>query len=314
MNSTSEQRAANGEGRRAKREERRIVDSYITYLTVEKGLARNSVEAYRRDLTDFLTLLAARGWRLERVQRQELGKYLEELHGRLSPSTIARRIVSLRSFFKFLLLDGYLNHDPSEALTTPKMPQSLPHYLTSDQVEHLLATPDTESTHGLRDRAMLEVLYATGLRASELVGLRLGDLDLEEGLLRTLGKGSKERLVPLGDAAVKWVIRFRAEADARFRKRNPSSPFLFLTQQGGAMSRHYFWRLVKRYGQQAGIRLSLSPHVLRHSFATHLLENGADLRAVQLMLGHADISTTQIYTHVNLGRLKAVYDQAHPRA
>jgi integrase/recombinase XerD len=225
-----------------------------------------------------------------------------------------RKVAALRSFFRFLLLDGFIAHDPTETLETPKTWRALPKYLTVDEVNQLLQQPDLGTPQGIRDRAMLEVLYATGLRVSELVGLKLSDLNFEVGFLRTLGKGAKERIVPIGDSAIEATTAYLEQAYPKYKSKNPTTPFLFLSQKGGAMTRQNFWVLVEKYGKRVGLASRLSPHVLRHSFATHLLENGADLRAVQLMLGHADISTTQIYTHVTRERLRRVYRKYHPRA
>ena len=287
--------------------------SYLGYLRVEKGLAENTVVAYRRDVSHFLDCLKSSRVALEEVDRRRLQDYLIELYGEVSPRTMARRIVALRSFFRFLLLDGYLSQDPTETLESPRLWRSLPSYLTAQQVEQLLALPDVTTSLGLRNRAMLEVLYGSGLRVSELVNLKIQDLRLDLGIVRTMGKGSKERLVPVGDSAREWVERYLAQSRTHLARRRAPTQVLFLSQKGGAMSRQNFWNIVRGFAGQMGVS-KLSPHVLRHSFATHLLENGADLRAVQLMLGHADISTTQIYTHVTRERLRKIYDQFHPRA
>jgi integrase/recombinase XerD len=212
------------------------------------------------------------------------------------------------------LLDGFISSDPTETLESPKSWQALPKYLTTEEVETLLDQPDLSTVHGIRDRSMLEVLYATGLRVSELIHIRLDDLKLESGYVRTIGKGDKERIVPLGDPAIDFIRLYLKDSYPVFREKSPSSPFLFLTRRGGPMSRQYFWMLVNKYGKAIGLNDKLSPHVLRHSFATHLLENGADLRILQALLGHADISTTQIYTHVARERLRKIYDGLHPRA
>jgi integrase/recombinase XerD len=292
----------------------RAFQNYLNHLQVERGLAVNTVEAYRRDLLEFFAFLEAQKWSLEAVRKQELAQYLQHLYGHLSGRSVMRKIASLRSFFRFLLLDGYLQHDPAETLESPRTWRTLPKYLTEGEVEQLLEQPDLTTPHGLRDRAMLEVLYATGLRVSELVRIRLEEMNLEGGWIRAFGKGSKERIVPVGNAAVTLVRQYLEESRGHFLRKRAPSPYLFLTQQGRPMTRQYFWMLVTKYGSQVGGGRKLSPHVLRHSFATHLLEHGADLRAVQLMLGHADISTTQIYTHVTRERLKQIYDKHHPRA
>ena len=294
--------------------QQRAFKSYLNHLEVERGLARNTLEAYRRDGEAFLAFLQAKGWNLAGVGRDNLFEYVRHLHLRLSVRSIGRKIASLRSLYRFLLLDGYISEDPTETLDSPRTWRSLPSYLTQAEVEQLLAAPEVSKPHGLRDRTMLEVLYATGLRVSELIALQIREVDLEASFLRTMGKGSKERIVPLGDAALDYLNRYLREARPHFLRGRLASPFLFLTQQGGPMTRQYFWQLIVKYGRRSSLSKKLSPHVLRHSFATHLLENGADLRAVQVMLGHTDISTTQIYTHVTRERLKQIYQKFHPRA
>ena len=289
-------------------------DRFINYLRVERGLATNTIEAYRRDIREFLEFLAGNRLSPEEVEHRELLQFLQQLYQRLSPRSVARKIVSVRSFYRFLILDGYLANDPTETLEAPRTLHSLPKYLSQDEVERLLQLPDVTKPHGLRDRAMLEVLYATGLRVSELVHLRAEDVNFDVGFIRVIGKGNKERVVPLGETAQDWLNRYLREAYPRFKRKAPGSRALFLSQKGGPMSRQNFWMIVERLGRRLGLKNRLSPHVLRHSFATHLLENGADLRAVQMMLGHSDISTTQIYTHVTRERLKKLYDKLHPRA
>jgi len=295
-------------------EQERIFLSYLNYLQVERGLSRNTLEAYRRDILDFLSFLADRKLELSGVGKGELSGYLQTLYSRLSARSVARKIVSLRSFYRYLLLDKHVTEDPTENLDSPKTWRSLPNYLTLAEVDVLLQQPDIEVPLGLRDRTMLEVLYATGLRVTELVRLRAAEVNLDVGFLRTQGKGSKERLVPVGDSAIGFIRRYLADARPQLLRKRLNSPFLFVTRQGKPMSRQYFWMMIVKYGRQAAIEKPLTPHILRHSFATHLLERGADLRAVQLMLGHADISTTQIYTHVTRERLKQVYDKYHPRS
>ncbi|MFB3903510.1 MAG: site-specific tyrosine recombinase XerD [Acidobacteriota bacterium] len=295
-------------------EQERIFLSYLNYLQVERGLLANTLQAYRRDILDFLSFLEVQKLELRDVGKSELSSYLQALYSRLTARSVARKIVSLRSFYRYLLLDKYVNEDPTENLDSPRTWRSLPKYLTLEEVDALLQQPDTEVPLGLRDRTMLEVLYATGLRVTELVRLRAAEVNLEVGFLRTLGKGSKERLVPIGDSALGFIRRYLCEARPQLLRKRANSPFLFVTRQGQPMSRQYFWMMIVKYGRQAGLEKPLTPHVLRHSFATHLLERGADLRAVQLMLGHADISTTQIYTHVTRERLKQVYDKYHPRS
>ncbi|MEE2821929.1 MAG: site-specific tyrosine recombinase XerD [Acidobacteriota bacterium] len=292
----------------------RAFQHYLSHLQVERGLASNTVEAYRRDLLEFFSFLASQQWTIEEVGKEHLTQYLQHLYERLSVRSVMRKIVSLRSFFRFLLLDGYLHEDPTETLESPKTGRTLPQYLAEEEVEQLLKQPDVTTPYGLRDKAMLEVLYATGLRVSELVQIRLEEMNLEVGWIRTFGKGSKERIVPVGSSAITFIQQYIDEARGCFLIKHTPSPYLFLTQRGRSMTRQYFWMLVTKYGKQIGINKRLNPHMLRHSFATHLLENGANLRAVQLMLGHADISTTQIYTHVTRERLKKIYNEYHPRA
>lgn len=292
----------------------RTLEAYVNYLSVEQGLAANSVAAYRRDLEDFLAFLQRRRLVVEEVRRETIQDYLQELYSRVSPRSVSRKISSLRSFYRFLQLDRYIRHDPTETLESPRTWRTLPRYLTGQEVEAMLSQPDLSTPMGLRDRAMLEVLYATGLRVSELVGLRSDSIRTDPGLVTVVGKGNKERIVPLGETAIAYLERYLREAFPYFREVAPATPFLFLTRRGGPMTRQQFWNIVERIGRLIGLARGLSPHVLRHSFATHLLENGADLRAVQLMLGHADISTTQIYTHVTRERLKQIYERYHPRA
>ncbi len=288
-------------------------EGFLNYLRVEKGLAGNTITAYRSDVGEFLDFLEGRKRDLKAVRHADLTAFLQRLYERLSPRSVMRKIVSLRAFFKFLVLDGYLEQNPAQNLETPRVWHTLPEYLTREEVEALLAGPDLESPHGMRDRCMLEVLYATGLRVSELIRLKLSEMNLEVGIIQPVGKGDKQRVVPLGGSALRYLRSYLNRARPRFLKGRESA-FVFLTQQGGPMSRQYFWMLLNRYAKAAGRQGRIGPHMLRHSFATHLLENGADLRAVQTMLGHADISTTQIYTHVTRHRLREIYNRTHPRA
>jgi len=284
---------------------------YLDYLAVEKGLAKNSLSSYATDLRKFADWLDDRP--LERVQRQDIVRYFQSQRSAgISARSVARALAALRGFFRFLAREKHLEHDPTENIENPKLWTTLPHSLTSSEVEALLAAPDCKTADGLRDAAMLELLYATGLRVSELIHVKLEDLVLDAGFLRTFGKGSKERIVPFGDSARDAITAYIERARPELNKRN--DPHVFLTKRSRPMSRQTFWMKIVRYARQAGIRSHISPHVLRHSFATHLLENGADLRSVQMMLGHSDISTTQIYTHVSRARLQKLYDQFHPRA
>jgi integrase/recombinase XerD len=288
------------------------VRSFLHFCRTEKGLAVNSLEAYRRDLASFLSWLAQTP--LETVTLDTLRTYLDHLRASgLANRSIARQVTTLRSFFGFLLEDGVIKHNPSELLGAPKTGSSLPKYLDTNGIDQLLESPDENSATGLRDRAMLDLLYATGLRVSELIKIRMGDLDYLEGTLRVTGKGNKQRLVPVGKHALKSIESYLAVQRPQLLK-NRISPYLFITARGTAMTRQGFWKLLRGHGKTAGIFRGLSPHVLRHTFATHLLEGGADLRSVQTMLGHADIGTTQIYTHVMQSRLRQTIDRHHPRA
>lgn len=288
--------------------------TFLDYARVEKGLAANTLQSYRRDLSKFLEYLANTGKRLEEASRDDIRNFLGTLYRRgLSARSAARHLVSLRNFFRFLLKEGKMNADPTREIETPKIEQSLPKYLTTDEVDALLERPDIATPAGLRDKAMLELLYATGMRVSELLSLRWGDFDAQLGIVRCQGKGSKERLIPVGKSALRAVEAYLEHGRSKSLK-TPQSQNLFLNNRGGPLSRVGFWKLLSRYGRGAGIATRLTPHVVRHSFATHLLERGADLRSIQLMLGHSDISTTQIYTHVLKERLKQVYHAHHPRA
>lgn len=291
------------------------LDIYLNILVVEKGLADNSLQAYSRDLTEYLDFL--QGERsvkdISGIRREDVLDYLRHLQQKgLASRTRARRLSSLRGFHRFLCQEGYAPLDPTELIVSPRALRPLPRLLSSEQVERLLEAPQGTSPMALRDRAMLEVLYATGLRVSELVSLQLTDLKLDIGCLSAFGKGSKQRLVPIGAVALEIIREYLQNGRSRLVKEKTSDA-LFLSRRGMAMSRQGFWKLLKGYALKAGISENLYPHMLRHSFATHLLENGADLRAVQTLLGHADIATTQIYTHVLQERLKQIHQQYHPR-
>lgn len=287
--------------------------SYLHFCRAEKGLSVNSLEAYRRDLTRLSCFL--KNIPLQQVTIDTLRAYLDHLRAavKLSNRSIARHVATLRGFFGFLAEEGEIPANPAGLLVTPKIGSSLPKYLDRPNMERLLDSPSTVTATGLRDRAMLDLLYATGLRVSELIRLRISDLDELEGTVRVIGKGGKQRLVPVGRAALQSVERYRTEQRHRVLK-GRVSPYLFITAKGTAMTRQGFWKLLRAHGKSIGIFRKLSPHVLRHTFATHLLEGGADLRSVQTMLGHADIGTTQIYTHVMRSRLRQTVDQHHPRA
>jgi integrase/recombinase XerD len=289
------------------------VAEYLAHLTVERNLSPRTLDAYARDLQRFAAWLAEREVGLRDVQRATIRTYIGRRRDEgLSARSAARLLSALRGFFLYLVREEILDHDPTADLRSPALWRTVPHVLSEEEVEALLAAPDTSRPIGLRDRAMLETLYATGLRVSELVGLEVSQVRLDPGFVRTFGKGRKERIVPLGSSAVSWLGRYLAEARPHLdRDRRPE---LFLNARGGRLSRQGFYKILRGHGLQADIRTQLSPHVLRHSFATHLLEHGADLRAVQMMLGHSSLTTTEIYTHVARERLRRLYDEKHPRA
>jgi integrase/recombinase XerD len=290
-----------------------LLDEFTDRLWLEEGLSRNTLESYRRDLAQFAEWLEKNAARLLlKAERTDLERYLAVRAPVSKPRSIGRLIASLRRLYRFALREGRIDVDPTQQLGSPKLPRSLPKSLSEDEVEKLLHAPDTEQLLGLRDRAMLETLYATGLRVSELVALKLSEVSLDMGVVRVIGKGSKTRLVPLGEEALDWITRFLKEGRPQIASAQLSDA-IFVTQRGEGMTRQAFWYLIKRYARVAGITKHMSPHVLRHAFATHLLNHGADLRVVQMLLGHADISTTQIYTHVARERLKQLHAQHHPR-
>ncbi|HEV8393827.1 MAG TPA: site-specific tyrosine recombinase XerD [Vicinamibacterales bacterium] len=293
-----------------------LIDAYLTHLSVERRLALNSIESYARDLNQLARFAIGHGRPIEALQRPDLERFVRDLMaaGR-SPRSVAREVACVRGFYRFLVIDGRLPASPADDLHPPRAWQVLPTYLSVEEVDALVAQPDVSTPRGLRDRALIELLYATGLRVSELLGLRPADLNLESSFLTCTGKGDKQRLVPIGDEAGRWVTRYIRDGRKALLGRR-SSARLFVNARGGGpgLTRVGFWKILKAYARQAGLKSSLSPHTLRHSFATHLLERGADLRAIQMMLGHADLSTTQIYTHVLEHRMRAVYDSCHPRA
>ncbi len=284
------------------------------FLRIEKGLAPNSVSAYLRDLAKLNEHAVRLARSLPELSHAEMQTWIRELREQgLSSRSVARCISSARSFYRFLLGDRVIQSDPTERLESPRSSQALPRYLSGEEVEQLLKAPDTTEARGMRDRTMLEVMYATGTRVSELINLSLSQVNLELGLLSCVGKGNKERLIPIGAEARQNIRRYLTEARPAILKEKRTH-YLFVTHLGNRMTRVGFWKIIRAYGRKAGIRKPLSPHMLRHSFATHLLSNGADLRSVQLLLGHADISTTQIYTHIARERLKRIYQAFHPRA
>lgn len=292
-----------------------LLDEFCDSLWLEDGLSRNTLESYRRDLDKFAAWLEQqRKVSLLEATQADIQGFLAYLVGKekAKATSTSRTISSLKRLFRYLLRQNKVSSDPTALITTPKLPRSLPKSLTEQDVEMLLDAPDVQTPLGLRDRSMLEVLYATGLRVSELVNLSIAQVSLDMGVVRVMGKGSKERLVPLGEEAIDWIKRYLAEGRPLLLA-GKLSDALFVTHRGEAMTRQMFWYLIKKHAQQGGMHKPLSPHTLRHAFATHLLNHGADLRVVQLLLGHADISTTQIYTHVARERLKALHQMHHPR-
>lgn len=291
-----------------------VIERFCDALWLQEGLSANTLEAYRRDLEGLSRWLCARKAALLSVSRADLLEYLSSSVGKgARPRTTARLLSSLRRFYGYLVREEKIKTDPTALIDSPKLGRPLPKSLTEEQVEKLLQSPDVAKPLGLRDRAMLETLYATGLRVSELVGLTLSQVSLTQGVVRVIGKGDKERLVPLGEEAISWISRYLAEGRPKLVK-SRSTDALFTTARGGPMTRQAFWHNLKTHTRAAGIdEKKLSPHTLRHAFATHLLNHGADLRVVQMLLGHADLSTTQIYTHVAQARLKTLHEQHHPR-
>jgi len=290
--------------------DRDFVKEFLTYLQVEKGLARHSLESYRRDLARLQTWANKNGKEISGLARADLRKWIASLsRDGLAPTSIARAVSATRGFFKFLMLDGHIKSHPAEDLDTPQRFSYLPKFLTEDEIDRLLAAPNISTPEGIRDRAVLEVMYASGLRVSELVALKQADVDLLAGLLVCHGKGSKERRVPLGKSSIHWLQQYAA-VKAGYGKQ--SFPNVFL-HRGKPFTRHIAWAMIKRHAERAGIK-HVSPHTLRHSFATHLLQRGADSRSVQALLGHSDISTTQIYTHMTDVHLRSAYNRHHPRA
>lgn len=286
---------------------------FLEYLSVEKGLSSNTRQSYARDIQKLLDFLEGEKINLQKAADKDLVKFIHfQSRMGLSARSLARLISSLRSYYSFLILDGIIKVNPTIDLSAPKLWFSLPKFLSVKDVDILLRQPDEKQVKGCRDKAMLELLYATGLRVSELVSLKTNDVNLESGFLICKGKGGKERIVPLGNTSALAVKKYLEEARQELWKRETKT--LFLTTRGGAFTRQGFWKMLKEYGEQAGLTQKISPHILRHSFATHLLECGADLRSVQLMLGHSQITTTQIYTHVTRKHLRKVYDKFHPRA
>jgi integrase/recombinase XerD len=293
-------------------EDARALDTYLAYLRDVRRMSANTLESYARDLGALAQYAEKRGKNVALLDRRDLEAFVRSLMASgLSPRSTARSVACLRGFYRFVAIEQHRDTSPADDLRAPRAWPGLPKFLDLEEVDRLLAQPDPANPRGLRDKALISVLYATGLRVTELISLKLSNLHLEEGYVTCTGKGAKERVVPIGHEAADWVRRYMAEGRPRLLKR--ASPWLFVNARGGPLSRVGFWKLLKEYGTKAGITRDISPHVLRHSFATHLLDRGADLRAIQMMLGHADLSTTQIYTHVLEARLRTVYDKFHPR-
>jgi integrase/recombinase XerD len=289
------------------------IDSYLAYLRDVRRMSPNTIESYARDLAGLAAFAEKLGREVGSLERRDLEAFVRSLMASgLSPRSTARAVACVRGFFKFAAVEQQLDASPADDLRAPRAWAALPKFLDLEEVDRLLAQPDTATPRGLRDKALVSVLYATGLRVSELISLKLSNLHLDEGYLTCVGKGDKERIVPVGQDATDWLRRYMSESRPGLAA--SGSRWLFVNARGTPLSRVGFWKLLKEYGVKAGISRAISPHVLRHSFATHLLDRGADLRAIQMMLGHADLSTTQIYTHVLEARLRAVYDRFHPRA
>ncbi|MBI3815796.1 MAG: site-specific tyrosine recombinase XerD [Nitrospinae bacterium] len=297
-----------------------LVNEFVNYITIEKGYSRNTIESYQRDIVKFLKFIKSETRAIasidefSRVEQKGIIAYLLHLREKgFSSASLARHLVSIKVFYKFLMLEEIIDINPTENIESPRLLRHLPDFLTLEEVDRLLLQPDLNDNLGIRDIAMLELLYATGLRVSELISLKINDVNMERGYIITFGKGSKERVVPLGRSAQEKLKRYLEES-RHILVKGRGGDDLFVNRFGEKMTRQGFWKIIKKYALLAGIKKDISPHTLRHSFATHLLERGADLRSVQQMLGHADISTTQIYTHVVRERLKEIYDKHHPRA
>jgi len=291
-----------------------MIDTYLGYLRDVRRMSPNTVESYARDLAALAAFAERKGRSVDALDRRDLEAFARALMtDGLAPRSVARAVACVRGYYKFLLAEKKIASNPAEDFRAPRAWPALPKYLGLDDVDKLLAQPDPSTSRGLRDKALVELLYATGLRVTELLSLKPGDVALDAGYLTCIGKGDKQRIVPLGHVAADWIRRYLAEGRPALLKGRKSGWLFVNAKGGGRLSRVGFWKLLRDYGIRAGVPRGLSPHVLRHSFATHLLERGADLRAIQMMLGHADLSTTQIYTHVLEARLRAVYDKFHPR-
>jgi integrase/recombinase XerD len=290
--------------------QRDLIKEYLTYIQVEKGLARNTLESYRRDLARLERFSNKIGKAIAELARPDLRKWIAQLSREgLAPSSVARAVSAARGFFRFLMLDGHIKHHPAEDLDTPQKFSYLPKFLTEEEIDRLFSTPDVSTDEGIRDRAMLELMYAAGLRVSELVSLKQTQVDMHVGIVKCHGKGSKERHVPVGKSAIHWLQKYAAVKAAYGKGAYPN----FFLNRGKPLTRQLAWSMIKSYAAKVGLQ-DVSPHTLRHSFATHLLQHGADSRSVQALLGHSDISTTQIYTHITDRHLRSAYDNHHPRA
>ena len=290
------------------------IRAFINYLRIDKGLSANTIENYKRDVEKFAELIAQRQLGLQGIVRTDVVDFLKSLYHRgLDSRSVARHLATLRHFFRFAMTEGLIADDPAMTIESPKMVQALPQFLSVEEIDQLLKAPDLTTVIGIRDRAIIETMYSTGIRVSELAGIRVGDLKMDPGCLRCIGKGDKERLVPVGRRALESVQSYMRDSRPKLLGER-ISPYLFLNTRAKPLSRVALWALIAQYGRKAQLRKPLKPHMLRHSFATHLLDRGADLRSVQMMLGHSDISTTQIYTHVVEERLKQIYQAHHPRA
>ncbi|TET94980.1 MAG: site-specific tyrosine recombinase XerD [Desulfobacteraceae bacterium] len=295
--------------------ENQLLDQFINQLRVERGLSANTIVAYSHDLINFFDFLKQKGLSPVRISQEDLSSFIAENNTRLSPRSMARCLVSIRMFYRFLVSEGNIESNPARLLGIPKMYQHLPDVLSRDEVDSLLKQPNINTALGKRDKAILEILYATGLRVTELIGLKMHNINLEVGSIRTIGKGSKERIIPMGSKAIDSLKDYLSNSRPSFLKKDlaKAGSYIFLNSRGGHITRQGLWKIIRKYAPMAGITKSVTPHTVRHSFATHLLEGGADLRSVQIMLGHADISTTQIYTHVARERLKEIHEKYHPR-
>jgi integrase/recombinase XerD len=291
-----------------------LIEQFLSYTQMERGLAENTIKSYRSDLEQFHCFLTEAKKKLHELKTDDIINFMALLQqDGLTPRSVARYISSLRMFFRFLLQEGNIESDPTVNIDSPKIWHLLPEFLTVEEVELLLSKPRMDTIGGLRDSAVLELLYASGFRVSELVNLKIEQIDFEQGLLLCRGKGSKERIVPLGSKAKERIKEYMAISRPKLLK-GKISPYVFLSRRGERLSRQWVWKIIKRYGKEAGLKKNLKPHILRHCFATHLLANGADLRSVQMLLGHSDISTTEIYTHVSQDRMRRLYEKYHPRA